>query len=73
MGSTTAGLGSPPPCQVALGPGSELEYHLVLARDLGLVPAATHDRLSESAAEIERMLTGLIAKLSKGPELIADS
>lgn len=59
--------------RIALGSASELEYHLVLARDLGLIPAATHDRLSEGTAEIKRMLTGLIARLSKKPELMADS
>jgi four helix bundle protein len=54
--------------RMALGSASELEYHLLLARDLGLVPAATHDRLSECAAEIKRMLTGLIARLSEQPD-----
>jgi four helix bundle protein len=57
--------------RIALGSASELEYHLLLARDLGLIPVATHDRLSTAAAEIKRMLTGLAASLSNGPE--ADS
>ena len=59
--------------RIALGSASELEYHLLLARDLGLVPAATHDRLSEGVVEIKRMLAGLIAKLSNKSELTADS
>ncbi len=50
--------------RIALGSASELEYHLLLARDLGLLPAATHDRVSEGVVEIKRMLAGLIAKLS---------
>ena len=54
--------------RIALGSASELEYHLLLARDLGLIPTATHDRLSQGAVEVKRMLTGLIAKLSKKPD-----
>ena len=50
--------------RIALGSASELEYHLLLARDLGLIPAATHDRLSRGVVELKRMLAGLIAKLS---------
>ena len=57
--------------RIAFGSASELEYHLLLARDLGLVPVAAHDRLSSAAAEVKRMLTGLAATLSKEPE--ADS
>src|SRR5687768_819111 len=36
--------------RIALGSTSELEYHLLLARDLGLVPVVTHDRVSSAAA-----------------------
>ena len=59
--------------RIALGSASELEYHLLLARDLGLVPAATYDRLSRGVVEIKRMLAGLIGKLSEKPELMAGS
>ena len=58
--------------RIALGSASELEYHLLLARDLGLIPAATHDRLWRSTVEVKRMLAGLIAKLSRRPGLTAD-
>ena len=50
--------------RIALGSASELEYHLLLARDLGLIPGATHDRVSAAAAEVKRMLSGLVARLS---------
>src|SRR3990170_6872922 len=33
--------------QIAMGSASELEYHLLLGRDLGLLPAADGDALSE--------------------------
>jgi four helix bundle protein len=54
--------------RIALGSASELEYHLLLARDLGLVPATSHERLSECVAEVKRMLTGLIATLGNKPD-----
>ncbi|MBA2304302.1 MAG: four helix bundle protein [Acidobacteria bacterium] len=57
--------------RIALGSASELEYHLLLARDLGLIPGATHDRVSSAAGEVKRMLSGLAATLSKEPD--ADS
>ncbi|MBA3638874.1 MAG: hypothetical protein H0W53_06265 [Acidobacteria bacterium] len=31
-----------------MGSARELEYHLLLARDFGLIPAATHNRLSSA-------------------------
>ena len=54
--------------RIALGSASELEYHLLLARDLGLVSDVTYDRLAGCAADIKRMLTGLAAKLSRKPD-----
>ena len=49
---------------IAMGSASELEYHLLLARDLQLLAKADYDRLSGGAIEIKRMLTSLIQKLS---------
>jgi four helix bundle protein len=54
--------------RIALGSASELEYHLLLSRDLGLISWATHDRLSSAAAEVKRMLSGLAATFSKEPD-----
>jgi four helix bundle protein len=54
--------------RIALGSASELEYHLLLARDLGLIPEAKHERLSTAAAEVKRMLSGLAATLSTKPD-----
>ena len=50
--------------RVALGSASELEYHLLLARDLGLLPGPEYERVARLAAEIKRMLSGLAARLS---------
>jgi|SRR5579864_2108463 four helix bundle protein len=49
--------------QIAVGSASELEYHLLLARDLELLKAPDHQRLSDEAVELKRMLTSLMQKL----------
>jgi four helix bundle protein len=41
----------------------EVEYDLLLARDLGFLPAAEHSRLSAQLEEVRRMLSGLMASL----------
>ncbi len=48
----------------ALGSLNEVEYDLLLARDLGFLPAAEHPPLSEQLMEVRRMLTGLITSVS---------
>jgi four helix bundle protein len=52
--------------RIALGSASELEYHLLLARDLGVLPELTYEQLTDSTVEIKRMLTGLSASLGAG-------
>ena len=49
--------------QVATGSASELEYHFLLAKDLGFLSAEEHDKLDHSTIEIKRMLAGLIKKV----------
>jgi four helix bundle protein len=51
-------------CGMARGSASELEYHLLLAKDLGLLEAVEHQKLAEQTTEIKRMLTALIQKLN---------
>ena len=43
---------------IASGSASELEYHLLLARDLGYIDARTHSELDLAVGEIKRMLYG---------------
>jgi len=50
-------------CSIAMGSASELEYHLLLAKDLKLIKAKDHVELSLRATELKRMLTGLLQKL----------
>jgi four helix bundle protein len=49
--------------QMAAGSASEVEYHLLLARDLNLLEGADYQRLSEEAVEVKRMLASLMRKL----------
>jgi four helix bundle protein len=49
--------------QIALGSASELEYHLLLARDLGLLFGSDYDRLARKAIDVKRMLTSFIQRL----------
>ena len=49
--------------QTALGSASELEYHLLLAKDLKLLDSARYGELDEDAKEVKKMLTAFIAKL----------
>lgn len=47
----------------AMGSASELEYFLLLARDLKFLDKTTHERVTTDAQEIKRMLASLIARL----------
>jgi four helix bundle protein len=49
--------------QIAVASASEVEYHLLLARDLNLLALADYHRLSEEAVEVKRMLASLMQKL----------
>src|SRR5258708_5627401 len=50
-------------CSIAMGSASELEYHLMLARDLGLIRVVDYAGLAGSTVEVKRMLAALIQKL----------
>jgi four helix bundle protein len=50
--------------QIGMGSATELEYHLLLAHDLGYVDRETHQDLETQTTEVKRMLTSLIRKLS---------
>jgi four helix bundle protein len=49
--------------QIAAGSASELEYHLLLSRDLGFLEGEVHQRLNFEVQEIKRMLTAFMAYL----------
>ncbi len=50
-------------CCIAMGSASELEYHLLLARDLKLVKPKDYEGLAQHTTEVKRMLTALIHRL----------
>lgn len=52
--------------QIAMGSASELEYYLLLVRDLGFLDTRQYDTLSTATTEVKRMLTGFIQKLRAG-------
>lgn len=49
--------------EIASGSATELEYHLLLARDLGFLTGLTYDRLDAELQEVKQMLVGLIRRL----------
>lgn len=48
---------------IALGSASELEYLVLLARDLRFLADAAHDAMTTDTQEVKRMLSALIARL----------
>ena len=52
--------------QIAMGSASELEYHLLLARDLEMMHEKVYTNLHSEVVEVKRMLTTFIAKLREG-------
>ena len=48
---------------IAMGSASELEYHLLLAHDLGLLREDSYEPLAEATGEVKKMLTSLTRKL----------
>ena len=50
--------------RIALNSATELEYHLLAARDLNAISARDHSSLTEGVIEVRKMLYGLIKSLS---------
>jgi four helix bundle protein len=51
--------------QMAMGSASELEYQLLLARDLGLMDQSDYSRLEMEVVEAGRMLNSLLGTVGK--------
>src|SRR6266404_246214 len=49
--------------QIACGSANELEYHFLLARDLGYVSLAEYASVQEQVLEMKRMLVALTRKV----------
>lgn len=52
-------------CRIALGSASEVQYHLLLARDLDYLSLECHSDLDDRVDHIMRMLTRLVSKLGR--------
>jgi len=48
---------------ISLGSASELEYHLLLARDLKYLDESTWTTLTDGTVEVKRMLAGFLKSL----------
>jgi four helix bundle protein len=49
--------------QIASGSASELDYHLLLSRDLGFLPEAEYKPICRQLTEVRKMLTALLQKV----------
>ena len=49
--------------QIAFGSANELEYHLLLARDLQIIDSKLHQQLADQVLETKRMLASLLSKV----------
>lgn len=49
--------------EIASGSASELDYHLLLAKDLDLLTAEEHESMVDELAQIRKMLNAFIQKL----------
>ncbi|HUE95874.1 MAG TPA: four helix bundle protein [Longimicrobiaceae bacterium] len=48
---------------IAIGSAAELEYHLLLARDLDYIPDSDHNALRDQLHEVQKMLVALQARV----------
>ena len=49
--------------QIGMGSAYEVEYHALLAKDLGLMSSETYSRLEAQIVEVKRMLAALLLKV----------
>jgi four helix bundle protein len=49
---------------IAMGSSTELQYHLILARDLEMMAAEEYEAIDARVAEVQMMLASFISRLS---------
>ena len=54
--------------KISLASASELEYHLLIARDVGAMKLADANELTAQTVEVQKMLYGLIEKIKGSPK-----
>lgn len=50
---------------IAFGSACKLEYYVLLARDLRIIPPKQFDAMQPRVAEVKRMLSGLIEHVNQ--------
>lgn len=50
--------------QIACGSANELEYHVLLAKDLGYILPSSYDLMQQEILELKRMLVALTRKVA---------
>ncbi|MEJ7757965.1 MAG: four helix bundle protein [Gemmatimonadaceae bacterium] len=50
----------------SIGSASELEYHLIIGRNMGLISQESFDSLLEKIEQVRKMLHGLVRRLESG-------
>ncbi|MCL4240009.1 MAG: four helix bundle protein [Dehalococcoidia bacterium] len=58
--------------RIGLGSAAELEYQLLMARDLGYMDESEHSDLSGAVIEIRKMLTAFIRTIDRAIESAGD-
>jgi four helix bundle protein len=53
--------------QIAMGSGTELSYHFLLARDRGLIEKTAFEKLDSELSEVMRMMSSLSEKMRIRP------
>ena len=54
--------------RIAVNSGCELEYHLIVARDIGVMSESDAASLLREVIEVRRMVHGLLKKISNSPK-----
>jgi four helix bundle protein len=54
-------------CSIAMGSASEVEYHLLLAKDLKLLTSKDHESLAAQVVEVKQMLAAFMRRLRPQP------
>jgi four helix bundle protein len=53
--------------RIALNSASELQYHLIVASELGMIAEKDFVSLSDQTTEVRKMIHGLLSRLAASP------
>jgi four helix bundle protein len=51
--------------QIAFGSACEVEYQLLLARDIGFLPSQSYESINADVIEVKRMLNSLLKRIQR--------